>query len=247
MLAVFAFVFDKWICICFWTVSITLHPPFITLNYVLFWNSKYICLSFIPFHLFSGNRVTYEYMHCEHHFSLCTPTHTIQFTLRLFCTVGLVIQNQLHVHERRRWPKLLIKINVTQSHLKCHDHYSHKIWRTSLSHIYPGILSSWIKHHGRYSISKVVITFYVAQYNSSSLIKALYSLLPGRTPSMFLLETPNVAVSARRLFLQHSHYCLQPGTHSYSWLNWGNVVWTNLPRFHTAAHDSNRVLLVESA
>ena len=23
------------------------------------------------------------------------------------------------------------------------------------------------------------------------------------------------------------HHCLQPGTHSYSWVNWSNVMWTN--------------------
>ena len=58
---------------------------------------------------------------------------------------------------------------------------------------------------------------------------------------------PYAAINAQRLLVHISTTCLLPDTHLYSWVDWSNVEWKNLPKVLTPQHRiRTRVLLVES-
>ena len=56
---------------------------------------------------------------------------------------------------------------------------------------------------------------------------------------MFNQDTISASLGSIQLCADYSHinihHCLQPVNHSYSWVTWGNVDWTNMPKVW---HDS---------
>ena len=114
------------------------------------------------------------------------------------------------------------------------------------SHKYFTKTGTW----GRVKMLKV--SSYIAQYPILS-SERLTLYFPGRLVQSNTISTslgsiqPHDTINVRKAARTHIHHCLLPGIHLYSWVNWSNVEWTNLPKVLTPQHRiRTRVLLVES-
>ena len=94
------------------------------------------------------------------------------------------------------------------------------------------------------------VSSFIAQYSvfrtvQSALHCTSLTDLFTQTPSRFLWETPSHMLYLIREGCSYTYP--PPGTHLYSWVNWSNVEWKNMPKVLTLQHRiRNRVLVIES-
>ena len=116
-----------------------------------------------------------------------------------------------------------------------------KFWPSSLDWIYGSVPKPT-------SNKKVKVSSYITQYPVLKFLHFTFLTdLFNQTPSQCLWEASSHMLQLMRDDCAYTYPPLSIARYSYSWVNWSNVEWKNLPEVLTPKHRiRTRVLLVES-